>query len=127
MGHVVALRHEEGVRLDGARLVSLVTELGDSAAESVVSRTMEEMALQLSEMERHYREGETRVICQGAQRLSRLAAEVGMTTLSQVARDVHTCAGRGDMVAFGATWARLLRIADRSLSAIWDLQGSTTG
>ena len=125
MGQVVALNHEEGVRLDGARLVSLVCELGDSAAETMVTRTMEEMARQLAEMEHHYREGEVRVICTGAQRLSRLAVEVGMTSLSRVARDVHTCASRGDMVAFGATWARLLRIADRSLSTIWDLQGST--
>ena len=125
MGHVVALSHEEGVRLDAARLVTLVTELGERAAEGVVSRAMEEMALHLAEMERHYREGDTRVICRSARALSRLAGEVGMTTLARVAADVNTCAGRGDMVAFGATWARLLRIADRSLSAIWDLQGST--
>ena len=125
MGHVVALNHEEGVRLDAARLVALVTELGDSAAESVVARAMEEMAVRLAEMEEHYREGDTRVICRSARTLARLAAEVGMTTLARVAADVNTCAGRGDMVAFAATWARLLRIADRSLTAIWELHGTT--
>lgn len=124
MSHVVALSHEEGVRLDAARLVGLVTELGDGGAERAVSRAMEEMAHILAEMEAHYREGDTRVICRRARALSRLAAEVGMTTLSRVAGDVDLCAGRGDMVAFGATWARLLRIADRSLTEIWDMQGS---
>jgi hypothetical protein len=124
MNQIEALRHEEGVRLDAARLVALVTQYGDGAAAGVVTRAMEDMADCLAEMEAHYREGETRVICRNARRLSALAADVGMTTLARVAADVNTCAGRGDMVAFGATWARLQRIADRSLSAIWDIQGS---
>lgn len=125
MSHVVALSHEEGVRLDAARLVALVTDLGDRAAENLVARAMEEMALRLAEMETQYCEGATRDICRNARALSRLAGEVGMTTLARVARDVNTCAGRGDMVGFAATWARLLRIADRSLTAIWDIQGTT--
>lgn len=124
MGDVVSLCHDEGVRLDAARLGALVAELGEGPAENVVTRAMEEMATQLADMERHYREGDTRVICRSARYLSRLASEVGMTTLARVAADVNTCACRGDMVAFAATWARLLRIADRSLSEIWDLQGS---
>jgi hypothetical protein len=124
MNHVEALRHEEGVRLDAARLVALVSQYGDGGAAGVVSRAMEDMAECLARMEAHYREGETRVICRNARRLAALASEVGMTSLARVAADVNTCAGRGDMVAFAATWARLQRIADRSLSAIWDIQGS---
>ncbi len=124
MNHVEALRHEEGVRVDAARLVSLVSRYGDGGAAGVVSRAMEDMADCLARMEQHYREGETRVICRSARRLSALAAEVGMTSLARVAADVNICAGRGDMVGFAATWARLQRIADRSLSAIWDIQGS---
>lgn len=124
MSHVVALSHEEGVRLDAARLVSLVTELGDRGAETVVSRAMEAMALILADMEEHYCAGETRVICRSARQLAQLASEVGMTSLARVAADVDLCAGRGDMVAFAATWSRLQRIADRSLTAIWDLQDS---
>lgn len=125
MSQVVALNHEEGVRLDAARLVALVTDLGDRAAENLVARAMEEMALRLAEMEAQYCEGDTRDICRNARALARLAGEVGMTTLARVAGDVNTCAGRGDMVGFAATWARLLRIADRSLTAIWDIQGTT--
>ena len=124
MGQVVGLSHEEGVRLDAARLVTLVSDLGDRGAELVVSQAMEAMALLLADMEEHYCDGETRAICHGARQLAQIAAEVGMTTLARVANDVDLCAGRGDMVAFAATWARLLRIADRSLTAIWDLQGS---
>jgi len=124
MGHLVALDHEEGVRLDAVRLVKLVTELGDRGAETMVSNTMEHMAMLLAEMEEQYVGGDTRELCRSARRLSRLAEAVGMTTLARVAGDVDACAGRNDMVAFAATWARLLRIAERSLTAIWDMPGN---
>lgn len=124
MGHLVALDHEEGVRLDAVRLVKLVTELGDRGAETMVSNTMEAMALLLAEMEEQYESGDTWQIGRSARRLARLAEAVGMTTLARVAGDVETCAGRSDMVAFAATWSRLLRIAERSLTAIWDMPGN---
>lgn len=125
MGDVRSLCHEEGVRLDAARLAAMVVAMGENAAERTMCRAMEDMALILAEMERHYREGETAVICRCARRLSRLAGEVGMSTLARVASDVALCAGRGDMVAFAATRDRLQRIADRSLTAVWELQGAS--
>lgn len=126
MSRVVALQHKEGVRLDAARLVGLVTDLGAGPAEAAIARAMEDMALCLAQMERHYQDGNTRAVCHDAHTLAWRAAEVGMTSLSRVATDVHDCAARGDMVAFAATWARLDRIAERSLSAVWDLEGTAS-
>jgi hypothetical protein len=51
-----------------------------------------------------------------------LADKIGMVTLARVAQDVGLCAGRSDAAALAATLARLTRIGDRSLSAVWDLQ-----
>jgi hypothetical protein len=45
-----------------------------------------------------------------------------MHTLSRVADDVTKCIDAGDQVAIAATLARLLRIGERSLTAIWDMQ-----
>lgn len=124
MGHVVGLSHEEGVRLDAARLVGLVTRMGDGGAERVVARALDQMAACLERMEALHADGEMRPICTQAAKLVRLASEVGMTSLARVAGDVAACAARGDMVAFAATLARLRRIADRSLGAMGALRGS---
>lgn len=124
MARVVALKHDEGVRLDAACLVGLVTRMGDRCAEQVVAESLDEMALCLARMELHYGEGEMSAICRRTRKLGRLASEVGMVSLSRVAEDVGACAARGDMVAFAATWSRLQRIADRSLGAIFALRGS---
>ncbi|WP_201156390.1 hypothetical protein [Rhodobaculum claviforme] len=122
MGQVVALCHEEGVRLDPARLRGLVADVGRGAAAGITGLALEEMARRLARMEEHYQGGETRQIRRHALALSRRAGTVGMTSLARVAGDVATCAGRGDMVAFAATWTRLHRITDRSLSALHALR-----
>jgi len=48
-----------------------------------------------------------------------------MATLSRVAGDVETCAGNGDGVALAATYMRLLRVGERSIKAIWDLEDAS--
>ena len=124
MGQVVALMHEEGVRLDAARLVGLVTRMGDSGAERLVARTLERMEECLTRLEDGYADGNLRVISREAGKLEALATEVGMTSLARVTGDMSNCAARGDMVAFAATIARLRRIADRSLGAMGALRDS---
>jgi hypothetical protein len=44
-----------------------------------------------------------------------MAMGVGMVSLAQVARDARLCLERGDTTAFAAVWARLVRVAERSL------------
>lgn len=51
-----------------------------------------------------------------------IATEIGMPLLGQVTRDVCACIESGDAIALGATLARLLRVGERSLYAVWDLQ-----
>ncbi len=45
-----------------------------------------------------------------------------MLTLARIAGDVLRTADAGDVAAQAATLARLVRIADRSLNAVWDLR-----
>jgi hypothetical protein len=59
-------------------------------------------------------------------RLRRLADDIGLVTLAKVAGDVQSCLERADGTAFSAVWARLMRVAERSLSpdhGIADLSG----
>lgn len=122
MAEMSALRHEEGVRLDPDRLMALYEDLGEAGAENVVSRAMEELSHRLAEMQRQYRDVEIDRFCRNARSLSRVAGQVGMVSLARVAQDVADCAASGERVALAATWARLQRLSDQSLVAVWDLQ-----
>jgi hypothetical protein len=46
-----------------------------------------------------------------------MAENLGMISLSVVSQDARTCLDRCDPTAFSAVWARLLRVAERSLAS----------
>ena len=50
------------------------------------------------------------------------ASKIGMATLARVARDVDIVMARQDMAAIGATLARLRRVGERSVYAIYDIE-----
>ena len=116
------MRHDEGVRLDPDRLGALYAELGHVAAEHVVCRAMEELAVRLTDLQRFHAKGEFEALGRSGRMLAKVAEQIGMTSLARVATSVCDCAGRRDHAALGATMARLVRIGDRSLTAVWDLQ-----
>lgn len=125
MGDVVILKHEEGVRMDGTRLAAILRARGPGAAEAVLLARINDMAVQIAQMERHYRAGRVVLVCRHGRRLQHAAEEIGMRSFARVARDARICAVRGDMVAFTAAWARLLRIHDRSLQAARAMRGAS--
>jgi hypothetical protein len=125
MNEIVILRHEEGVRMDGTRLAAILRERGPHAAETALAARMAEMAVQIAQMERHYRAGRMVLLCRHGRRLQHGADDIGMRSFARVVRDTRICAVRGDMVAFTATWARLLRIFDRSRQAARDVRGAS--
>jgi adenylosuccinate synthase len=115
------LRHEEGVRLDPDPLVALFAELGEGGAERVVRRALLELSEQLSDLATHFAEDRTDELMRGARMLAKVAEQVGMATLARVARDVVRTSEAADVNAQAATVARLGRIGQRSLAALWDL------
>jgi hypothetical protein len=119
---VAVLRPDEVVRLDAGRVMALYAELGEREAECAVERAMQEMALRLGAMERDWRRRDVEGLARNARAVERLAQRIGMATLARVAGDVASCAMAADMTACAATWARLSRIGDRSLAAVWDLR-----
>jgi len=113
---------DEPVNLDSDRIVVLYAELGQVAAERVLSAAMEDLAVHLVAIQMAVLDRQEQVILRGLDELGRLARQVGMRVLSQVARDLADCVTRKDAVAQAAVLARLVRIGDRSLTAVWDLQ-----
>lgn len=130
MVKLAVLRHEEGVRLEPERLLAIYAELGDRNGDHVIGRAIEEMAVRIADMQRHADDpcggdagSEALVLAAGA--LIRVARRIGLTTVARVAQDAMIAAWADDGPAQAAILARLMRIGDRSLNAIWELQDLT--
>ncbi|THH37448.1 hypothetical protein E4Z66_06490 [Aliishimia ponticola] len=116
------LIQDEPASLDHDQLGALYTQLGALGAEDVVRRAMEELALRLSHAERQYRQNDLAELRKGVRSLVAIAEQIGMQKVALVAADVRKTIDQNDDVAIAATLARLLRVGERSLTAIWDLQ-----
>lgn len=115
----------ERVRLDAERLEMLYTKLGEDGADNVLCRAMEEMAIRMKQSEKLYGAGSLRELRKTVHSMIAIADQVGLQTLVRVSGDVVNCIDTGDWVALGATFSRLVRSSDQSLTAIWDLQDVT--
>lgn len=122
---LAVLCHNEGVRLDPDPLVALYSDLGSNRAEQVVCRTMEELSARLRETLRCADDDRDDALVQNARRLGAVAEQIGMSTLRRISQDVVKTTLSGDKTAQAATLARLARIGDRSLTAVWDLRDMT--
>ncbi len=125
MEEITQLRPTEQVRVDPDQLSGLYSTLGEMAAEDVVCRAMEELALRLAHCDRLYRAEDWTALRKSSRSMIAIADQIGMLKLARVANDVTECVDSGDMVALAATINRLVRIGECSLTAIWDMQDIT--
>ena len=123
--NVVALRPKERVRQDADPIASIYRNLGTASAEQVVTRALGELALAMAGLAQQVRRHDLSGLDRQLRRLQRMAEHLGMVSLCQVAGDVRHCLDSGDVTAFAAVWARLLRVAERSLSTDKDMLDQT--
>ena len=109
----------EQVNIDRDQLEILYSSMGEANAEDAVSRAIEELAMRMSDCERLYKEARWAELRRNARSLVGIAEQVGVCTLSRVARDVINCIDIGESTALAATLSRMIRIGERSLSAIF--------
>lgn len=121
-GNIASLAIDEAVRIDGRRVNEIVAELGSVAAENVIGMALEQLAKALERVREAAGRNETGQVAYHADRLSRLAWQLGLTSLAGVAVDVCSCIDNGDVTGTEATLARLLRVGTRSLTDIWNEQ-----
>ncbi len=122
MENIITLEHKETVRLDPDRVNGLYRQLGEKNALDVLCRTVEELAVRLSNCERFWRQRDWTGLRKCSRSLVAIADQVGMTALAGVADDVARNVDAGDAVATGATLSRLIRVGEKSLTVIWDQQ-----
>lgn len=112
----------EPARFNPGQLEELCARLGETRAETEVAHALDRLSLLLDEAARIGRTGDCQDLSDVLAVLVRDAHLIGMATLARVGRDVIGCLERGDEIALSATLARLLRVGDRSIHAIWDLE-----
>lgn len=122
MSEVVEIRVSEPIQLDEVRLGALYAQLGETGAESVVCRAMEELAARMALCDKLWRAGNTVQLRKNARSLIAISDQIGMHRLAQVAGDVTASIDAADETALAATLSRMLRIGERSLSAIWSME-----
>lgn len=104
------------MRQDVEAIAVIYRNLGAPMAEQMVTRALGELALTMAGIAERVRSQELRDLSRQLARLGRLSSDLGLLSLATVARDAKTCLERADGTAFAAVWARLLRVAERSLS-----------
>ncbi|WCR10744.1 hypothetical protein JHW45_17205 [Paracoccus stylophorae] len=124
MAQITSLAITEPVRVDARRVGDIVGELGETAAQNVIGLALEQLAVALTATDAALEAGDLALAVGHADRLSRLAWQIGLLSLAGVAMDLGALAERGQAPALSAVRARLLRVGNRSLTAIWDRGGT---
>lgn len=125
--NVVALRPNDRVRQDAEPIATIYRNLGTTSAEQMVTRALTELAVTMSGLAAQVQARDLANMTRQLRRLQRMSENLGLVSLGLIAADVSLCLERSDVTAFSAVWARLLRVAERSLSADRGIQGLTQG
>jgi hypothetical protein len=119
---VTILQLEEPARFNPDRLERLCAEIGELRAEDEVARALEVISARLQEIEALDPLRDAEALAKRLRALITASDHIGMATLARVGRNVQACLARHDTVALAATHSRLIRVGDRSIHAIWDLE-----
>jgi hypothetical protein len=112
----------EPARFNPGQLELLCERLGEHRAEAEVAYALERIAKRLAQIGCASQRADPKVFETGLAALVEDARLIGMATLAQAGRHVLDCLESGDQIALAATLARLERVGDRSIDAIWDLE-----
>lgn len=104
------------MRQDVEAIAVIYRNLGAPVAEQMVTRALGELALTMAGIAEKVQAQDLRDLSRQLARLGRLSADLGLLSLAGVAGDAKTCLERADGTSFAAVWARLLRVAERSLA-----------
>lgn len=124
--NVVKLCPADRVRQDAEAIASIYRNLGTASAEQIVTRALAELALTMATLAEQVRARDLADLARQLRKLQVMGENLGMLSLGQVANDLRVCLERGDATAFSAVWARLIRIAERSLAVDRDLMDRST-
>lgn len=119
---IAQLQPLDTAHVDPEILAGLHSRLGQVGAEQALTSAVEQSLARVAAIRTALEVGNTEGARQLAVSLAELAERSGMTTYARVAHDVAACAAGSCDVALAATFARLERIGDKSMLALWGLE-----
>jgi hypothetical protein len=105
----------ERVDEDEGAILAIFDRLGPDPGAKLVTRAVGELAMAVTVMCAQVERHELDSLPRSLKRMQAMATGVGLVRLAQVAEDAREVLLRGDATAFAAVWARLVRVAERSL------------
>jgi ABC-type iron transport system FetAB ATPase subunit len=120
VANILTVKHRENVHLDPKKLSELYSQLGETSAEDVVCRAIEELAVRLTHCERLWRQDDIDNLRKSARSLIAISEQIGMMAMANIARDVTDAIDADDSPAVAATLFRLIRVGESSLTAVWE-------
>lgn len=120
--NVATLRLVEGISIDPACLAILRQTGTPGQSDRMIGEALEDVALGLTRVARAYREDRFADISTESIAIGDLCKRIGLERLARVAYTVSALAKGSDPVALSANLARLMRLGNDTLRAIWDLQ-----
>ena len=120
MDEVARLFIVDDVEIDPSCMRQLVRDRGMRIAEGIVSRAMDEIATRLTHIEATFAAGDFVEVERSAKKLSAIAEETGLVTVSLCAIDLAGLVKRHDSAALAAVLSRLVRVGEVSLVLAWD-------
>ena len=122
---VSQLRLDEAVSLDTECLEEICNRLGYRGGEIAISVAMEDLAVLLYQATKYWTGGDLKALEPTSRQIAGAARRMGLLGLARVATDVTTLCHGADTTALAATVARMRRVGERSLLAIWDCEDLT--
>lgn len=119
---VATLRFSDAARVDTGRLNTICDQMGQANGEAVICAAMEDLAGLLQKAHSAWINCDMDALHLTMRQVSGIAERIGLITLTDVARDVADLAVSHDDAGLAATMARLTRLGEGSLIAIWDAQ-----
>lgn len=116
------MHHKETVGLDPDQLEELFLQHGPAGADKIVNQALEDLAVGLSQLRKAVSVDRDEDAKREIRAMINIAQQLGMTKLAQIGRDALALVGNRDIAACHAVLARLNRVGEGSLIAVWDLQ-----
>ncbi|MBL4627426.1 MAG: hypothetical protein JKY00_05200 [Roseicyclus sp.] len=118
---ITELTPEEPARFNPERLEELCHKIGEVRAEAEVALALHRISEHLPTLRSLLRDNEGAFVV-AVDHVASDAELIGMATLARVARGVLDSHSTGNLVALASTLARLDRVGERSIHAVWDLE-----
>lgn len=122
LSEVATLVPHDDPRLDPAPMARLFTEKGEVAAELVIGRAMDELAERVARAEALHHACKFAELARISRSIVGVAQGIGFQGVANAAVQVSVCAMTRDPVALSSTLARLMRLTEQSLTAVWDFE-----